>query len=488
MKIILSVIVFILILSVKVDATIWKVGVNQRYKKPSEVTNLVQDWDTVEIDEGIYFKDVTRWSRNNLVLMGMGNGAHLNAGQIAYGRKAIWVIAGNNTTVENIEFSNCEDPTGQDKNWAGIRQEGNGLTVRNCYFHNNSNGILGGGGATSDVVIEHTEFAHNGYGDGYSHNLYIGNIRSLTFRYNYSHHAKIGHELKSRATNNYICYNRIGNESDGTASREIDLPNGGVALLIGNQIQQGARSSNSSMIGYGLEGLSNPAPHKVYMVNNTIVNEIQGRGSFLSIQNGTEEFAAYNNFFVGYGNLLQGEAGSVISKNNITSPGVLAAGFVNYREYDYQLTSGSPAVDKGAIPDTTKGYKLVSEYEYVHPCSHRERVPNGAIDAGAYEYQTKVHSDNQIEKGDISGFQVVAYPNPYIDKITFKIESIVSGKGELKIYNLLGENIDIVYEGPIFANENRVFEYTPSSVLHNLIYIMRVDEEQQFGKILKKHN
>src|SRR5690606_15270205 len=99
-----------------------------------------------------------------------------DAGQTAYGRKAVWVISGNNTLVENIEFFGCRDPKQIDQNWAGIRQEGIGLHVRNCYFHDNDNGILGGGGAESDIIIEYSEFAYNGFGDGYSHNLYIGNV------------------------------------------------------------------------------------------------------------------------------------------------------------------------------------------------------------------------------------------------------------------------------------------------------------------------
>jgi hypothetical protein len=55
------------------------------------------------------------------------------------GGKGIWVISGNDTVVENIEFSGAAVP---DANGAGIRFEGVNLTVRNCYFHHNQNGIL----------------------------------------------------------------------------------------------------------------------------------------------------------------------------------------------------------------------------------------------------------------------------------------------------------------------------------------------------------
>ncbi len=57
--------------------------------------------------------------------------------------------------VENIEFSGATVP---DQNGAGIRQQGDNLTVRHCYFHGNEDGILGGGGVASEVLIEYSEY------------------------------------------------------------------------------------------------------------------------------------------------------------------------------------------------------------------------------------------------------------------------------------------------------------------------------------------
>ena len=96
--------------------------------------------DTIEIDADVYEGDVAIWYQDNLTIRGVGGGrAHLKAnGNNAEG-KGIWVIKGNNTVVENIEFSESTVP---DENGAGIRQEGAGLTVRNCSFHDNENGIL----------------------------------------------------------------------------------------------------------------------------------------------------------------------------------------------------------------------------------------------------------------------------------------------------------------------------------------------------------
>jgi hypothetical protein len=152
---------------------IWQVGPAKTYTLPSQVSALVLSGDTVEIDAGTYDADVAKWSADNLLLKGVGGMAHLKANGNAYGGKAIWVIAGNNTRIEYIEFSLC---TVVDHNGAGIRQEGKNLTVSHCYFHNNENGILAGTVNPSTIRIEYSEFGYNGYGDGQSHNLYINNI------------------------------------------------------------------------------------------------------------------------------------------------------------------------------------------------------------------------------------------------------------------------------------------------------------------------
>ena len=172
---------------------------------------------------------------------------------------AVWsadglVIRGADTTVEHVEFSGGRVP---DKNGAGIRHEGRGLVVRHCLFHDNENGILTGADPQSDVLVEHSEFHHNGAGDGYSHNLYIGQVRSFTLRFCSSHHERTGHLVKSRAQASSILYNRLMDEADGTSSYVIDLPNGGRSVVIGNIIHHGPRAENGLAVSYGAEGAKN---------------------------------------------------------------------------------------------------------------------------------------------------------------------------------------------------------------------------------------
>jgi hypothetical protein len=409
------------------SATTWLVGPSRTYTMPSQVSTLVQNGDTVLIDAAVYNSDVARWSAHNLVLQGTGGMAHLKANGNTYGGKAIWVIAGNNTTVDSIEFSlaACVDQNG-----AGIRQEGVNLTVRHCYFHDNEEGILAGDNVTSDILIEFSEFDNNGYGDGYSHNLYINHVNSLTFQYNYSHRAHVGHELKSRAYNNYIFYNRIANET-GDASREIDIPNGGIAIIIGNEIEQGINTQNSNIIGFGLEGLTNPSPHNLYVVNNTIVND-RPTGIFISVQTGIALYKLYNNIFAGTGTVITGNAALVDTSHNIHTS-IAAAGLVDAANFDYHLLASSPAVNNAVNPGFANSISLYPFNEYMHVADSVSRAVSGLLDVGAHEFETPSGIESKL------GNAMMLYPNPAHSRFILLINGMIQAENSMiQIFDCTG--------------------------------------------------
>ena len=354
-----------------------QVGPSRSYKAPSQAAQAAQDGDTIDIDAGTYVNDYVTWKANNLTIRGIGGIAQLTANSIIPNGKAIWVIQGMNTTVESIGFSGARVP---DKNGAGIRQEGDGLTVRRCVFSNNEDGILGGGSTNSDVLIEYSEFANNGAGDGYSHNLYIANVRSFTLRYSYSHHAKVGHILKSRARSNTIVYNRLMDETTGTSSYTVNLPNGGLSYLVGNLIQQGPATENPILVSYAEEGATNP-DQRLFVVNNTFVNDRTAGGGFIKVV-GSVPAVVQNNLFIGTGTVYTGPGTGNLISNLATAD----AGFVDRAGFDYHLKAGSPAIDAGTAPATVDGFNLTPIAEYVHPANKRDRVTVGKIDLGAYEY------------------------------------------------------------------------------------------------------
>jgi hypothetical protein len=349
-----------------------RVGPGRPFTDPSQVTGLVSG-DVVEIDAGVYNGPASTWSTNNLTLRGVGGRAHIVAPATISNGKAIWVTAATNIAVENVEFSGAAVP---DKNGAGIRADGQDLAICGSYFHDNENGVLGGGG---NVLIEYSEFARNGGCDpgfGCAHNMYIDTAR-FTLRYSYSHHARIGHLVKSRSRENYILYNRIMDEADGTSSYVIDLPNGGLSYVVGNLLQQGPNTDNPTILIYGEEGATNPS-QTLYVVNNTFVND-RASGTFVELSGGTTA-TLQNNLFVGNGTVVSGTA-TQITNRTTTTPN-----FVNIGAFDYRPTATTPGIDQGTAPGLGGTFALTPIFQYVHPTNRETRPTRNAIDIGAYEF------------------------------------------------------------------------------------------------------
>ena len=368
------------------SAATLSVGPGMTYATPCRAFAAAASGDTVQIAAGTYTGDVCGIYAHNLTIRGINGRPKIDAGGKNAMGKATWVVVGNNMTIENVEMVGAKVP---DLNGAALRLEGTGFTLRQSFLHDNENGILSGANLNSDVLIENTEFGHNGYGTGQTHNLYIGNVRTLTFRYNFSHDAIVGHNLKSRARVNYVLYNRFsslapgqtGSTLAGQPSYEIDLPNAGESYVIGNVIEQPAANQNPNMLAYGEEGASNPS-HYLYVVNNTFLNDDTARGNFVLVGSGvTKPILLQNNIFGGTGTLTNQV--TAVAKTNYRS---VAPGFVNRAAYDLRPTANALVIDAGSAPGwSPTGVSLTPVAEYDHVALGMARPVTGALDIGAYE-------------------------------------------------------------------------------------------------------
>jgi len=423
------VVILLFLFSINVTATVFKVGNSREYKVPSDVMSLVNNGDTVEIDAGNYGGDVGIWHKNNLLIRGVGGFVELDAPADLPQQKAIWIVQGNDCVIEYIKFTNAKVP---DKNGAGIRFEGTNLTVRHCLFINNEDGILAGKNLESTITVEFSVFGYNGYGNGFSHNIYIGNIKKFIFRYNYTHHAKSGHCIKSRAQENIILYNRIMDEIDGYSSYLINLPNGGVSYIACNLLMQGKLAENSKMIDYGSEGYENPV-NNLYIYNNTLVNK-RLPGIYINVVKGAGEVVISNNIFTGYNayamNVLHDFADT---SNNYHEENIEKLGFVDEKHYDYHLTENSPVIDKGGSVPQIPGIDNFLQVEYKHPADSIHINLDGHNDVGAYQYQKPNTSVSGKKPNDISSF--------YNDGMLYvELPEVLSNSG-LEIYNMQGVKI-----------------------------------------------
>lgn len=352
-----------------------QVGPQREIRYLSVAAKVAKDGDIIEVDAGDYPMDVAVWTQHRLTLRAIGGRARLLAEGGAAEGKAIWVIRGGEISVEGFDF---EGARVKDRNGAGIRLEKGQLKISDCRFMNNENGILTGSNDETSLEIVNSEFGNNGAGDGQSHNLYVGAIARLSVMGSYFHHAKVGHLLKSRAAINDIRYNRLTDEIGGRASYELEFPNGGVAYVVGNIIQQSSTTDNPHLISYGAENYRWPK-NEIHLVNNTLVDLRTHGGVFFRVKPGEVSIRAVNNLLVGKGNLETAGAGSY--RNNFT---VDFDEFVKANREDFRLAAGSRLIGRAVPPEMAGAVDLKPRLEYWHPRSTR-RPTSSTYSPGAMQ-------------------------------------------------------------------------------------------------------
>ena len=302
--------IVLLLVSSALRAASITVGVGGQAATLSDAVRQARDGDTILVHGGEYRGDVAVLHQRQLTIRGVGRRPVLIAdGKHAEG-KAILVVRDGDIRIENLEFRGARVPDG---NGAGIRFEKGRLTVRGCAFFDNEVGLLTANFDNAELIIEDSEFAQAPrVGGGLHHLLYVGRIASLQVSGSRFHDGHTGHLLKSRASRTTLTYNLLLDGTGGGASYEVDLPNGGDALLLGNVIGQSASTKNPVVVAYGAEGKAWPQS-RLRLAHNTLINEGIGPAWFLRVWKdrlppGTQ-VQAVNNLSVGLGVFALGASG-----------------------------------------------------------------------------------------------------------------------------------------------------------------------------------
>ncbi len=246
------------------------VGPGQTYATIASAVAASADGDVIDVLAGTYTDDVLN-IRHSLTLQSVGGPVRLVATREPGNGKGIIDEggAGVSVTIRGFDISGVAVSDG---NGAGIRYEGGTLVLDSDSIHGNQDGLLANSDPGGTITITRSEFAANGAGDGYTHNIYVNGVASLTIDGSYIHDAVVGHEVKSRAASTTITNSRIQDQA-GTASYSVDLPNGGIGILRNDVIEQGPNTQNPIMVSYGEEGGA-PASGSLSISGTTFINDL----------------------------------------------------------------------------------------------------------------------------------------------------------------------------------------------------------------------
>ncbi|HEX4260760.1 MAG TPA: calcium-binding protein, partial [Acetobacteraceae bacterium] len=256
--------------------TVLTVGAGEEFSTLSAAIAASSNGDLIEVQAGTYTNDFSVIN-DRVTIEGVGGMVNLVATTTPPNDKAI-LVTNTDITIENVAFSGSTVPDALGGNGAGIRYQAGNMTLINDEFTDNQDGLLADPDPSGTITIDHSVFDNNGVsnpslaGYGYTHNLYVNEVGQLTIENSVFEHANVGHEIKSRADNTTIENNLIEDTATGTASYEIDLPDGGNAVVENNTIEKGPDAQNNNVIHFGGEGI--PYANSALTVSgNTFVND-----------------------------------------------------------------------------------------------------------------------------------------------------------------------------------------------------------------------
>jgi len=284
-------------------AEVYRVGPGEKVTKISEIADGLKPGDIVEVTGDIADSMRLRASGTKeapIVVRGVGE----KRPKIDFGGARNGIETnGDHYLFENLELMNASS--------RGIFQVSADITIRNCYFHDNHNGIMGADDPNvGDILIEYCEFFHNGSGI-YAHQMYLASWKpgaTATVQYNYIHDSSGGLNIKSRMPHNVVRYNWIEN----AANYEVDIIDSDQSPVaeslrpmntefIGNVVVTGVTGNPHHQMNFGSDQPRSPGTEGTFTVaNNTFVmNLASNENHMIRVGGKVKEARFYNNIFVG---------------------------------------------------------------------------------------------------------------------------------------------------------------------------------------------
>lgn len=336
----------------------------------------------------------------------------------------------------------------------------NGFTLKNCKIQNNI-GVSGGAlrtyySVTANVNIENTIFDSNisRYGSGLY--LLVNNFRSVTL--------KITNSLfTNNISENYTSSNTgftgssIWARANGTNSNlTTDISN----CTFANNIDRGTQAASDRGTLALSRRTDGASVHNVSL-NNSIIYSNTDANNAASLDISVGHVSLPNQVIIF--NSIGESNFSNISTSTISGASTVDPLFTDASNNDFTLSASSPAIDSGENSRIPTG--IVSDL------LGKNRIHNGTVDMGAYEFGASPLSVDDSFKilNEIS-----LYPNPVKNNVHVSSTDEVE---KIEVYNLLGKKLV----------EKRKSDFIDLSHLSTNVFIIKVyTKEKVYSKKLMK--
>lgn len=206
------------------------------------------------------------------------------ADRLTYG-KAIFNFEGGNSLFRNLTARGAEVSASNGGNGAGFRVNATcpKNTGSNFMSIGNQNGLLTDGSPAQELFYSDYVLDKNGFGrEGYTHNVYIGMCKQVTFLRGEHTNCQHGHDLKSRALKTIVRQTRCEGSAEG---RELDLSNGGIWESSHSEYIKHADAAQNNLCHIAPEGIPDNRPEKYTSANDLFQIDIEPNGRGLQFIN-----------------------------------------------------------------------------------------------------------------------------------------------------------------------------------------------------------
>jgi hypothetical protein len=171
--------------------------------------------------------------------------------------------------------------------------------------------------------------------------------------------------------------------------------------------------------------------------------------------------------------------GSELGNITMTFNAVAGKKYVISVKYDMKSIVGSAApsgvvkytFDMLANGSATPVTGQTGEIDVVLNCTDETPAASGDCPGGVTTTTTTTAKPATIEE---KGLSVIAFPNPYHDKVNFQFVSPNSGKAVLEVYDAMGRKLGVVYTGNVEAGVSKTAQ----------INILRTNKSMLFYKLM----